>query len=141
MDEWEEETRIFAGELEPKLFRVLGGEADIEVQHWAYSRESFLTLVLFEEPGEVPLATFIRDIRKFGYDFEIKDVKEYGFLSFFKALQKRGWLSVQGEQLGLNEGARRAIERITSGKKDFWLRRAALDEWMMHNPAEPFKKE
>jgi len=65
--------------------------------------------------------------------------KQWDALSCLAALHKRGWLTVQGEEYGLNPEARWTIYEI-AGKGNRYGRWSALDEWMRHHPAEPMTK-
>jgi hypothetical protein len=134
-DEWMEEARKAAEELSPKVDEMLSGRSNVEILHWVVSKEAAFTLLLYDAGRPLSLMDILREGLR-------RDVlpKEWNVLSCLAALQKRGWLSVQGREYCLNPKARRTIEEI-AGEGDWWKRQSVLDEWMIHNPAKPLTRD
>ncbi len=135
VEEWKKEAQEIADRLSPKARVMLSGQLEVEILHWAVSMESSFTLLLYDAGRPLSLLEILLE----GIWKDVQP-REWNALSCLAALQKRGWLSVRGDEYGLTPTARRLIEEV-AGKGEYPRRWGNLDEWMMHNPAKPIAKE
>ncbi|HME18265.1 MAG TPA: hypothetical protein VKF15_00825 [Nitrososphaerales archaeon] len=134
-DEWTEDAQRVASELSPKVKAMLSGRLKVEILPWVFSMEASFTLLLYDTQNPLTLV----GILLMGCGLDVPP-KRWDALSCLAALHKRGWLTVQGEEYGLNPEARWTIYEI-AGKGDRYGRWSALHEWMRYHPAEPMAKD